>query len=102
MYVSGEKSCYCAFFHLKLVCCLVCAAGMCEIPYNVIVADQFLDVFDGYSIGSNDLTQLCLGVDRDSDILSRFLFCSCQQIVYSIVIRVIASMVFFFFLHQPV
>jgi pyruvate,water dikinase len=40
--------------------------AMCEIPSNVIFADEFLKVFDGYSIGSNDLTQLTLGVDRDS------------------------------------
>ncbi len=40
--------------------------AMCEIPANVILADEFLDVFDGYSIGSNDLTQLVLGVDRES------------------------------------
>ena len=39
---------------------------MCEIPSNVILANEFLDVFDGFSIGSNDLTQLVLGVDRDS------------------------------------
>jgi len=39
---------------------------MCEIPSNVILADEFLDVFDGMSIGSNDLTQLMLGLDRDS------------------------------------
>jgi pyruvate,water dikinase len=44
--------------------------GMCEIPSNVILADEFLDVFDGFSIGSNDLTQLTLGVDRDSEIVS--------------------------------
>lgn len=43
---------------------------MCEIPANVILADQFLDVFDGFSIGSNDLTQLTLGVDRDSELVS--------------------------------
>lgn len=43
---------------------------MCEIPNNVLMIDQFLDVFDGISIGSNDLTQLCLGVDRDSAILA--------------------------------
>ncbi len=42
---------------------------MCEIPSNVILADQFLDIFDGYSIGSNDLTQLILGLDRDSELL---------------------------------
>lgn len=40
--------------------------AMCEIPANVILADEFLKVFDGYSIGSNDLTQLTLGVDRES------------------------------------
>jgi len=43
---------------------------MCEVPSNVIVADQFADIFDGFSIGSNDLTQLTLGLDRDSDIIS--------------------------------
>ncbi len=40
--------------------------AMCELPSNVILADEFLKVFDGYSIGSNDLTQLALGLDRDS------------------------------------
>lgn len=44
--------------------------AMCEIPANVILADQFLEIFDGYSIGSNDLTQLTLGVDRDSTLVS--------------------------------
>jgi len=39
---------------------------MCEIPSNVILADKFLDIFDGMSIGSNDLTQLVLGIDRDN------------------------------------
>ena len=43
---------------------------MCEIPSNVLLADQFLDIFDGMSIGSNDLTQLTLGLDRDSGIVS--------------------------------
>ena len=43
---------------------------MCEIPSNVVVADQFADIFDGFSIGSNDLTQLTLGLDRDSDLIS--------------------------------
>ena len=43
---------------------------MCEIPSNVILADQFADIFDGFSIGSNDLTQLTLGLDRDSDLVS--------------------------------
>ncbi len=44
--------------------------AMCEIPSNVILAEKFLEIFDGYSIGSNDLTQLTLGVDRDSDLVS--------------------------------
>lgn len=43
---------------------------MCEIPNNVILIDQFAKLFDGFSIGSNDLTQLTLGVDRDSDIVA--------------------------------
>jgi pyruvate,water dikinase len=43
---------------------------MCEIPSNVILADEFADIFDGFSIGSNDLTQLILGVDRDSEIVA--------------------------------
>ena len=43
---------------------------MAEIPSNVILAEQFAEVFDGFSIGSNDLTQLTLGIDRDSSIIS--------------------------------
>ena len=43
---------------------------MCEIPANVILADQFLDICDGYSLGTNDLTQLTLGLDRDSELVS--------------------------------
>lgn len=43
---------------------------MCEIPSNVILADEFAELFDGFSIGSNDLTQLILGVDRDSEIVA--------------------------------
>jgi pyruvate,water dikinase len=45
---------------------------MCEIPSNALLADQFLEHFDGYSIGSNDLTQLTLGADRDSGLLKGF------------------------------
>jgi pyruvate,water dikinase len=44
---------------------------MCEIPSNVILAEEFAKRFDGFSIGSNDLTQLTLGVDRDSEELAR-------------------------------
>jgi pyruvate,water dikinase len=43
---------------------------MCEIPSNVILAEEFTEIFDGFSIGSNDLTQLILGVDRDSEIVA--------------------------------
>jgi len=43
---------------------------MCEIPNNVILIDRFAQHFDGFSIGSNDLTQLTLGVDRDSEIVA--------------------------------
>jgi pyruvate,water dikinase len=43
---------------------------MCEIPSNALLADSFLDHFDGFSIGSNDLTQLTLGLDRDSGIVA--------------------------------
>ncbi len=44
---------------------------MCEIPSNVILADEFSEIFDGFSIGSNDLTQLILGLDRDSEKVAR-------------------------------
>ena len=49
---------------LKVIC-------MCEIPSNVILAEEFLRIFDGFSIGSNDLTQLVLGLDRDSAIVAK-------------------------------
>jgi pyruvate,water dikinase len=44
--------------------------AMCEIPSNVVLAQEFLEVFDGFSIGSNDLTQLMLGIDRDSGTIA--------------------------------
>jgi pyruvate,water dikinase len=43
---------------------------MCEVPSNALLADEFLDIFDGFSIGSNDLTQRTLGLDRDSAIVA--------------------------------
>ena len=43
---------------------------MCEVPSNAVLADRFLDYFDGFSIGSNDLTQLTLGLDRDSGLVA--------------------------------
>ena len=43
---------------------------MCELPSNAILAEQFLEYFDGFSIGSNDMTQLALGLDRDSELIS--------------------------------
>ena len=45
---------------------------MCELPVNALMADEFLEMFDGFSIGSNDLTQLTLGVDRDSGLLEGY------------------------------
>ena len=44
---------------------------MCEIPSNALLADEFLQLFDGFSIGSNDLTQLTLGLDRDSGLVAQ-------------------------------
>ena len=43
---------------------------MCEVPSNALLADEFLEIFDGFSIGSNDLTQLTLGLDRDSSLVA--------------------------------
>ena len=43
---------------------------MCELPSNALLADEFLEIFDGFSIGSNDLTQLTLGLDRDSGLIA--------------------------------
>ena len=45
---------------------------MCELPVNALLAEEFLKIFDGFSIGSNDLTQLTLGADRDSNLISNF------------------------------
>src|SRR3546814_5426939 len=44
---------------------------MCEVPSNALMAEEFLEIFDGFSIGSNDLTQLTLGLDHDSSIVAR-------------------------------
>ena len=43
---------------------------MCELPSNAVLADEFLEYFDGFSIGSNDMTQLTLGLDRDSGLIA--------------------------------
>jgi pyruvate,water dikinase len=63
---------------------------MCEIPSNVVLADQFAEIFDGFSIGSNDLTQLTLGVDRDSAIIAH-LFDERNQAVKAMIASVIAA-----------
>jgi pyruvate,water dikinase len=63
---------------------------MCEIPSNVILARDFARVFDGFSIGSNDLTQLVLGVDRDSALVAR-LFDERDEAVKMMITEVIAA-----------
>jgi pyruvate,water dikinase len=63
---------------------------MAEIPANVILADKFAERFDGFSIGSNDLTQLVLGVDRDSDILAE-LFDERDEAVKAMIADLIAT-----------
>ena len=63
---------------------------MVEIPSNVILAEQFAPYFDGFSIGSNDLTQLTLGVDRDSQLLSE-VFDVRDEAVTKMISMVIAS-----------
>jgi pyruvate, water dikinase len=63
---------------------------MCEIPSNVVLAEQFAEVFDGFSIGSNDLTQLTLGVDRDSEIIAH-LFDERNEAVTSLIRQVIRA-----------
>ena len=62
---------------------------MCEIPSNVILAQEFAEIFDGFSIGSNDLTQLILGVDRDSEIVAP-IFDERNAAVKSMIAQVIA------------
>jgi pyruvate, water dikinase len=63
---------------------------MCEIPSNVILAAEFAAIFDGFSIGSNDLTQLVLGVDRDSELVAH-LFDERNDAVRRMVAQVIAK-----------
>jgi pyruvate,water dikinase len=63
---------------------------MCEIPSNVILGEQFAERFDGFSIGSNDLTQLTLGVDRDSERLAD-LFDEDDEAVTSLIRRAIEA-----------
>jgi pyruvate,water dikinase len=63
---------------------------MCEIPSNVILAEEFAEIFDGFSIGSNDLTQLILGVDRDSEVVAP-IFDERNPAVKKMIAQVIAS-----------
>lgn len=63
---------------------------MCEVPANVILADQFCDIFDGFSIGSNDLTQFTLAVDRDSELVAH-IFDERNDAVKALVAQVIAT-----------
>jgi pyruvate,water dikinase len=63
---------------------------MIEIPSNVILADKFAQLFDGFSIGSNDLTQLTLGLDRDSEIVSH-LFNENDEAVTTLIAQAIAA-----------
>jgi pyruvate,water dikinase len=64
--------------------------AMCEVPSNAILADEFLQVFDGFSIGSNDLTQLTLGLDRDSGTVAH-LFDERNDAVRWLIARAIAA-----------
>ncbi len=63
--------------------------AMCEIPANVLLAEEFLDIFDGFSIGSNDLTQLTLGLDRDSELVAH-IYDERNPAVKQLISRVIA------------
>lgn len=62
---------------------------MCEIPSNIVLADEFLDVFDGMSIGSNDLTQLTVGIDRDGNEMIRAITNENDESVKKLIIEVI-------------
>jgi pyruvate,water dikinase len=64
--------------------------AMCEVPSNAILAEEFLGVFDGFSIGSNDLTQLTLGLDRDSGTVAH-LFDERNDAVRWMIARAIAA-----------
>ena len=64
--------------------------AMCEVPSNAILAEEFLRVFDGFSIGSNDLTQLTLGLDRDSGTVAH-LFDERNDAVRWLIARAIAA-----------
>ena len=61
--VLAENGLECGKHGLKIIM-------MCELPSNALLADEFLEIFDGFSIGSNDLTQLTLGMDRDSAVVA--------------------------------
>ncbi|MFO5472400.1 MAG: putative PEP-binding protein, partial [Dolichospermum sp.] len=63
---------------------------MCELPSNVLLADEFSQVFDGFSIGSNDLTQLTLGLDRDSELVAH-LFDERNEAVKRIIAKAITT-----------
>ncbi|MBW4565128.1 MAG: phosphoenolpyruvate synthase [Mojavia pulchra JT2-VF2] len=63
---------------------------MCELPSNVLLADEFCKIFDGFSIGSNDLTQLTLGLDRDSELVAH-LFDERNQAVKRIIAKAIRT-----------
>jgi pyruvate,water dikinase len=63
---------------------------MCELPSNVLLADEFSQVFDGFSIGSNDLTQLTLGLDRDSELVAH-LFDERNEAVERTIAKAIAT-----------
>ena len=62
---------------------------MCEIPSNVILADEFLEIFDGMSIGSNDLTQLTVGIDRDGNEMIRAIANENDESVKKLIVEII-------------